>query len=243
MRIRTIKPEFWTDEKVGDISITARLLFIALLNQSDDEGNLLCSLKQIKIHAFPYDNFSNDQIVTWLMECVSQDLLRCYVINGKSYLHITNFHKHQKINRPSPAQHPKFIESSLNNHILLIESSKRKEGRKEGMEKKGKENEEEEEEEIISFELIDNIFKQAQFPGSREFYEKMTLLQWKLQGDPIKDIIAFTFAHIDKQKGMMYEKHETGNARIASKPSTRHEKQLTRAEQRKLQKQRTTATE
>jgi len=139
MRIRTIKPEFWTDEKVGEMSIPARLLFIALLNQSDDQGNLLCSLKQIKIHAFPYDNFNNDQIVTWLMECVSQDLLRLYVINGKSYLHITNFNKHQKINRPSPAQHPIFIESSLNNHILLTEHSQRKEGRKEGKEMREKE--------------------------------------------------------------------------------------------------------
>ena len=39
-RIRTIKPEFWTDEKVGECSIPARLLFIATWNIADDRGNL-----------------------------------------------------------------------------------------------------------------------------------------------------------------------------------------------------------
>ena len=29
-RIRTVKPEFWTDEKVVECSIPARLLFIGL---------------------------------------------------------------------------------------------------------------------------------------------------------------------------------------------------------------------
>ena len=29
-RIRTIKPEFWTDEKIIELSLPARLLFIGL---------------------------------------------------------------------------------------------------------------------------------------------------------------------------------------------------------------------
>ncbi len=37
-RIRTIKPTFWTDEDMADISEAACLLAIGLLNYADDEG-------------------------------------------------------------------------------------------------------------------------------------------------------------------------------------------------------------
>jgi hypothetical protein len=43
-RIRTIKPEFWTDEKVVECSFEARLMFIGMFNFADDKGNLVRSL-------------------------------------------------------------------------------------------------------------------------------------------------------------------------------------------------------
>nr|MBF6067360.1 primosomal protein [Klebsiella pneumoniae] len=36
-RIRTIKPEFWTDEDMAEVSEPACLLAIGLLNYADDE--------------------------------------------------------------------------------------------------------------------------------------------------------------------------------------------------------------
>lgn len=48
-RIRTVKPEFWTDEKIVECSIPARLLFIGLFNFADDKGCLERSPKRIKI--------------------------------------------------------------------------------------------------------------------------------------------------------------------------------------------------
>ena len=139
MRIRTIKPEYWSDEKIGELTIPARLLFIALLNQADDQGNLLCSIKQIKIHSFPYDPYTSEDIIGFLQECINVQLIVPYVVNQRSYIHIFNFLKHQKINRPSPPQHPKFTEYSLNNHVLFSDDSLGKEGRNEGKERKGKE--------------------------------------------------------------------------------------------------------
>jgi hypothetical protein len=55
-RIRTIKPDFWTDEALADCSPTARLLFIATWSFADDHGNLERSARQLKAQAFPYDN-------------------------------------------------------------------------------------------------------------------------------------------------------------------------------------------
>jgi hypothetical protein len=40
-RIRTIKPEFWTDEKIVECSFEARLMFIGMFNFADDKGNLV----------------------------------------------------------------------------------------------------------------------------------------------------------------------------------------------------------
>lgn len=51
-RIRTVKPEFWTDEKVVECSISARLLFIGLFNFADDKGCLERSPKRIKMQVF-----------------------------------------------------------------------------------------------------------------------------------------------------------------------------------------------
>ena len=39
-RIRTIKPEFWTDSKTGTMPESAKCLFIGMLNHCDDFGVL-----------------------------------------------------------------------------------------------------------------------------------------------------------------------------------------------------------
>jgi len=40
MRIRTVKPEFFADDDVADLSLSARLLFVGLLLVADREGRL-----------------------------------------------------------------------------------------------------------------------------------------------------------------------------------------------------------
>ena len=85
MRIRTIKPDFWTDEIIGELSITSRLLFIALWNVADDQGNLMCSLKQLKIQTFPYDDID---ITFYLHELIKHQLIIPYVVDNKSFFHI-----------------------------------------------------------------------------------------------------------------------------------------------------------
>ena len=52
-RIRTIKPEFWTDEDMAELSEPACLLAIGLLNYADDEGYFNANPKLIKAAVFP----------------------------------------------------------------------------------------------------------------------------------------------------------------------------------------------
>lgn len=102
-RIRTVKPEFWTDEKIVECSIPARLLFVGLFNFADDKGCLERSPKRIKMQVFPADTIDCEPLI---MELITHGLLTEYSVNGSHYLQIPGFLKHQKINRPSNSNIP-----------------------------------------------------------------------------------------------------------------------------------------
>ncbi|MFK1876092.1 hypothetical protein ACIXGC_19415 [Bacteroides fragilis] len=54
-RIRTIKPEFWEDEKIGKLPIPCRLFFIGCWNFADDFGVIKGNAALLKSQIFPYD--------------------------------------------------------------------------------------------------------------------------------------------------------------------------------------------
>lgn len=118
-RLRTVKPEFWTDERVGEVSVTARLLFIATWNFADDHGGLDRSAKQLKAQAFPYDNIDCEPLIQELLEV---GLLIEYEVGGKKYLHINGFKKHQKVEKPAKPRVPLY-ENSPNPPRILTEDS------------------------------------------------------------------------------------------------------------------------
>ena len=110
-RIRTVKPEFWTDEKVVECSIPARLLFIGLFNFANDMGCLERSPKRLKMQIFPADALDCEPLI---QELITHRLLTEYSVNDVCYLQIKGFLKHQKINRPSASKiplPPEFTES------------------------------------------------------------------------------------------------------------------------------------
>lgn len=128
-RIRTIKPEFWTDDALTECSVSARLLFIGTWNFADDYGNLDRSAKQIKARVFPLDSINCEPLI---QELLAQNLLVEYEVEGKKYLHIQGFAKHQVINRPSKPGVPAFDKA----HVTLTEPSVSPHAGREG---KGKE--------------------------------------------------------------------------------------------------------
>ena len=72
-RIRSIKPEFWQDEKLAGIPRDARLLFVGLWNIADDEGRLRGSPLFVRAHVFPYDLDVDDR--TWLFNLATLRVL------------------------------------------------------------------------------------------------------------------------------------------------------------------------
>lgn len=105
-RIRTIKPEMWADEKVGQLSRDARLLFVALITMADDAGRLRCLHAAILGHAFPYDSDAARKLDGWLNELGACGLVEFYTHGGVLYASLPRFVKHQVINKSKDSTLP-----------------------------------------------------------------------------------------------------------------------------------------
>jgi hypothetical protein len=102
-RIRTVKPEFWSDEKLAECSLEARLLFIGTWNFADDEGRMEYSPKRLKMQVFPGDNID---VASLVEELAKHALVIAYRVEKRDYLAIPNFKKHQRVDHPKPSTIP-----------------------------------------------------------------------------------------------------------------------------------------
>ncbi|MEJ1357882.1 MAG: hypothetical protein RPU12_14790 [Candidatus Sedimenticola sp. (ex Thyasira tokunagai)] len=103
-RIRTIKPEFWQDEDLAELQDVVQLLAIGLLNHADDEGYFKAHSMLIKAVIFPL-RVSSLNIQGMLTELSNIDYIRLFTgSDGKEYGLVTNFKKHQVVNRPTPSK-------------------------------------------------------------------------------------------------------------------------------------------
>jgi len=107
-RIRTIKPDFWQHPKVIRCSRDARLTFLGLLNEVDDEGR--CRYLPVRLVGliFPADE---DVVPTlfadWIDELETAGLVETYDAgeSGK-ILAVIGFSEHQRINKFTPSSLP-----------------------------------------------------------------------------------------------------------------------------------------
>lgn len=152
-RIRSVKPEYFTHPDVLALSIPARLMYIALWTQADDEGRLYDQPTKIRGLAFGDDDkIDVEKILRELAapsrcdECAERHghILR-YITDARRCLQVVHFRKHQRIDKPSrstvPAWDPEtgiliddsasvrgtFRESSTNDPGTLPKSSIRTE--------------------------------------------------------------------------------------------------------------------
>ena len=91
-RARNIKPGFFRNEDLAEISFGDRILFIGLWTLADREGRLEDRPKRIKIEIFPCDEYDVDGGLTQLSRL---GFIRRYKVGGERYIDIPNFKKHQ----------------------------------------------------------------------------------------------------------------------------------------------------
>ncbi len=96
-----IKPEFFDDPAVADVSPLARLFFVGLWTQADREGRLPDDIRRLKARLFPFDAVDAEALA---VELHGQDMIRRYSgSDGKAYIWIRNFVKHQRPHPKEPA--------------------------------------------------------------------------------------------------------------------------------------------
>jgi hypothetical protein len=112
-RIRSIKPEFLDDEKLGAMCPFDRLMFACSWLLADDYGNFRANPKWIKAQAFCYDeNTSVEDIAESVIRLDSAGMFIAYNVRGQHYLHVTNW-QHQRIDKPGKPRCPGVNESEI----------------------------------------------------------------------------------------------------------------------------------
>ena len=126
-RIRTIKPEFWSDEKLATVSEASLLVAIGLLNLADDEGYFNANPKLIDAFIFPLreSSMSTRGAIGELSGIGYIEVFKC-LKNEKDIGVIKNFSSHQVISRPTASKLAPIVDltnHSLNTHGVISDSS------------------------------------------------------------------------------------------------------------------------
>ena len=100
-RIRTIKPQFWDDAKIGRIPRDARLLYIGLWTFADDLGVVIADPVWLKSKIFPYDKIQIQQLEAWLGLLEKTGFISLLSVKSESFYYLPTFSRHQIINRPN----------------------------------------------------------------------------------------------------------------------------------------------
>lgn len=133
-RIRTIKPKFWDDVKIGKLSRDSRLLYIGMWNFCDDLGVIIADPIWLKSKIFPFDQMQLQQFERFCAELQKLGFISLFSYNNEKFYYLPKFRNHQVINRPNYEdinipkellfkEFKKISEQSVNNHGLISEQS------------------------------------------------------------------------------------------------------------------------
>lgn len=104
MRIRTVKPAFWANEKMSLLPDFARLLAIGLLNYSDDHGFFWANSLMIRGSLFPFEEDAS-KVRKGLAQLECEGFVRLgKTPDGREVGHVINFSKHQRVDKANPSE-------------------------------------------------------------------------------------------------------------------------------------------
>ena len=103
-----------------------RLVYIGLWSYVDDNGVGRDNERLIVAELFPLDaslSESSLRVHGALMYLQEHGHITRYTVEGKPFLHISTFHQHQRINRPSASRYPLPTSPNAETHGVLTEPS------------------------------------------------------------------------------------------------------------------------
>lgn len=107
-RIRSLKPEFFRDEKVQRLPRDARLLMVGLITHADDEGRLDGEPVAVRSLVFPHDDMPTRTINQLLAAIEDKGLIHRYSVDEFNWIEITGWSKHQRVDKPTPSRIPSY---------------------------------------------------------------------------------------------------------------------------------------
>jgi len=123
-RIRSVKPEYWSDATIATFDYFTRLFYIALWNFADDEGRGRALCRELAGFAFPLDDdLPNSEVERALQALANAGRIVLYESSGIRHFQILKFNEHQNINRPTASRLPA---PSVSTHGVLTEPSSEK---------------------------------------------------------------------------------------------------------------------
>ena len=103
-RIRTIKPEFWQDEKMVRLPDAARLIFLGLVSLADDAGRLLDKPVKIEADLFDGEQDRRRDVLESLANLSRIGVIRRgFTASGQRIIEITNWTIYQRVDHPNYA--------------------------------------------------------------------------------------------------------------------------------------------
>lgn len=100
-RIRTIKPSFWDDLKVGKLCRDARLTYIGLWTFADDCGVVIGNIFWLKSKIYPTDQIQIQQFEKWIAELEINGFIYLFSYKNEKFIYLPTFSRHQVINKPN----------------------------------------------------------------------------------------------------------------------------------------------
>jgi hypothetical protein len=101
-RIRSVHPGLFTDEAFASVSPLARILWIGIWTECDDQGAFEWKPLTLKMRILPGDNAD---VPALLAELASSDMVRSYTVGGRHYGLVRNFARFQRPKKPQSV-HP-----------------------------------------------------------------------------------------------------------------------------------------
>lgn len=129
MRIRTIKPEFWSHPIMSRLPYDTRILALGLLNLADDEGYFDADPDFIRGSVLFREDSSN--VRRMLDELSRSGWIALSGTPERPIGHVVNFRKHQRVDRPqvSRIKQYAFVDDSTNARRTLDDQSTQEQGK------------------------------------------------------------------------------------------------------------------
>ena len=113
---RILKESICTSENIDQLSPWAEIAFYRLMVNCDDYGRMDARAKILKSRLFPLKDVSEGDIMIWLKELTGADLITVYDVDGKPYLQMKTWDRHQQV-RAKRSKYPSPDDNTCNQMI------------------------------------------------------------------------------------------------------------------------------